>query len=117
MSTIKTTPIATDEFDWGQIDWLMDARATPDADLTLALMTVKSGHTAENHCHGNCSEAIHLTSGTLEIIVDGRLTGLEPGSTILVPANSAHKITCTSSEAAVMVLCYGAGEREYKPVK
>jgi len=70
MPALQTNPIATDNYEWGHMEWLMDARATPQADVTLALMTLKSGHTAQNHRHANCSEAIHLTSGTLEITVE-----------------------------------------------
>ena len=99
------------------MDWLVDDALRPGAGLSLARMTLKRGAASPGHRHPNCSEAIHVASGTVELTVDGQPRRLAASDTGFVPAGAAHRLRNVGSRDAVMIVCYSAGSRVYEPVE
>ena len=100
---------------WGSMDWLIDDALQPGAGLSLARMTLVQGATSPGHRHPNCNEAIHVASGAVELILDGRSTPLADGDTGFIPAGTAHSLRNVGTGDAVMFVCYSAGSRVYEP--
>ncbi len=94
--------------------WLMDDGIEPGAGLSLAQMTIDPGITSEPHRHTNCSEAIHLLSGSVEQRRNNSWLQLKAGDTILIPAGAVHQTRNIGAETAVMMIAYSSGSRVYQ---
>ncbi len=96
------------------MQWLMEDAITPDAGLSLARMTVAPGVTSEAHRHPDCSEAVHLLSGTVEQRYGDDWVTLCAGETLLIPAGAVHQTRNTGAETAVLMVAYSSGARVYE---
>ena len=99
-----------------KMDWLMDSSVLPEANLSLARMTVPMGVTSERHKHESCSETLHVLSGHVEQYIDEVTLKMGPGETCFIPQGSAHHTVNIGTEAAVIMVSYSSGRRDYKRV-
>lgn len=95
------------------MQWLMDDAIQAEAGLSLARMIVQPGTTSEAHRHTNCSEAIHVLSGSIEQRCGDAWTRLDAGDTILIPIDAVHQTRNAGTDQAVMVIAYSSGSRVY----
>jgi len=98
------------------MQWLMDDAIDPQAGLSLARMTVAPGVTSQAHRHPDCSEAVHLLSGSVEQRRGDDWVPLRPGETLLIPPGAAHQTRNTGGEPAVLMVAYSSGARLYEPI-
>ena len=96
------------------MEWLMDDTIQSDSGVSLAKMTLAVGATSECHSHSNCTETIHLISGTVEQLCGDKWIHLEAGDTCLIPQNYVHKSRNIGDKSAIMMLAYSSGSRVYE---
>ncbi len=96
-----------------QMEWLMETRLNPDADISLARMTVKAGALSELHHHTNCSETIHIVAGQISQRIGDEWRAMNVGDTCLIRSGEIHQTKNTGDENAVMMIAYSAGQRVY----
>ena len=97
------------------MEWLMDDAIQAGAGVSLARMTVAPGVTSEAHRHPNCTETVHLLSGSIEQRRGSDWLTLGAGDTILVPAGVPHQTHNSGADPAVMIIAYSSGTRVYEP--
>lgn len=59
------------------------------------------------HSHPNGEEVIYIISGSGRVLVDGEVTAIRPGSTVLFPRGKVHMVHNTS-DAEMKVVCFFA---------
>ena len=96
------------------MDWLIDGDINPDAEISLARMTLAPGALSERHFHSNCSETVHMLSGRIEFLGDNEYSVLQAGDTLLIERGQAHQMRNITDQPAVMILAYSAGSRDYQ---
>ena len=94
----------------------MDSSVLPEANMSLARMTVPMGVKSERHKHESCSETLHVLSGQVEQYIDEVTLKMGPGETCFIPRGSAHHTVNIGTEAAVIMVSYSSGRRDYKRV-
>ena len=99
---------------WGSMCWLMEDRLVPNAELSVARMTVNGAATSPTHRHPNCNETITLIAGNVTCIVDDHEYPIKAGDVVFVPKGSAHAIRNETNQAAVAIVAYSAGTRVYE---
>ncbi len=73
-----------------RIIWRRVARETNGELLQGELFAVPGGHPAAAHVHPHQEERFEVLAGTLQLVVDGRRTTLEPGDTAVVAPGRSH---------------------------
>ena len=97
------------------MQWLMEDAIDARAGLSLARMTVAPGVTSEAHRHPDCSEAVHVLSGSVEQRRGDDWLPLEAGDTLLIPVGALHQTRNPGPEPAVLMVAYSSGARIYEP--
>jgi len=120
-ATTKPTRQAYDdvkpqEFSWGWIRWLMNAQIDPQAEMTLGIVQIEPNQSNPLHVHPNCTEYLHVLSGTSEHRVGDQWFTLKAGDTLRIPRNVAHKAR-TGKEACRTLVVYNTGSRQMVSVK
>jgi quercetin dioxygenase-like cupin family protein len=100
------------EFEWGSIEWLVNADLVPGAEITVGLVEIAPGMNNPLHFHPNCEEVLHLLEGQLDHRIGDDVLSLTAGSTIHVPRGVLHQATNTGADVARMVVAYPTGHRE-----
>jgi len=95
------------------MEWFMDDNIDTRAGISLAKMTVAIGATSELHHHTNCSETLHLLSGTIKQRIGNEWKRMNPGETCLIPIGALHQTRNVGTERAEMMIAYSSGLREY----
>jgi len=96
-----------------KMEWLMEAVINPEAEVSLARMTVSIGAISELHHHTNCSETIHVLSGKIKQRIGQKWHIMNAGDTCLISIGESHQTENIADETAVMMVAYSAGERVY----
>jgi len=96
------------------MEWLMEDAIQDDAELSMARMTVAPDAISEMHSHPNCTEAIHVLSGTIEQRRGDEWIKLSEGQTCLIPKGYQHQTRNIGSNRAVLMLAYSSGSRIYE---
>ena len=97
-----------------KMEWLMDQSIRPDANMSLARMTVPVDVTSERHFHSNTTETIHVLRGQIEQYIGDKRIVMGPGDTCFIPKAVAHHTRNISSEDAIMMVSYASGTRNYQ---
>lgn len=100
------------EFEWGRINWVINAEMVPGAGITVGVVEIDAGASNPLHYHPNCEEALHLIEGSLDHRVGDRTVALGAGDTLHVPTGVHHQATNTGNVVARMVVAYPTGHRE-----
>ena len=72
---------------------------------SVAEVTMIPGATSLKHYHPVVEESYWLKSGKAKLEVDEEVIEFVPGDMIQIPPNAPHKITNTSDEDLVMIVC------------
>lgn len=109
---VKSSRRHAQEFDWGRIDWSVNADLVDSEHLTMGRVELASGASNQRHYHPNCDEALFLVAGSISHLVDEEWYDLEAGDTVLVPTGTWHQARNTSDETAIMIIAYDTGYRQ-----
>ena len=96
--------------------WLMDDSIQPEADMSLAEMTILPSEISELHRHANCTETIHILSGSIRQRIGDDWIELGEGESCLIPRNTKHQTQNIGKIDARMILAYSEGQRVYEPL-
>jgi quercetin dioxygenase-like cupin family protein len=83
-----------------RIMWRRVARESNGELLQAELFAVPGGHPAAAHVHPYQEERFEVLAGTLQLVVDGRRTTLEPGDVAVVPQGRSHTWSNIGNEEA-----------------
>lgn len=97
--------------------WLMEDKILPDtgpnAELSLAKMTLAPHSLSEAHRHPNCTEAVHILHGQIHQRIGQKWIIMQAGDTCLIPKDTPHQSRNLTDETAIMMLAYSSGTRIY----
>lgn len=95
------------------MQWLMQDEDKTTAGLSLAKMTIRSGTTSELHLHPNCNECIHVLEGHIRQRIGDQWLEMSAGDTCLIPEGVQHQSQNIGLSAAVLIIAYSSGRRDY----
>jgi len=101
---------------WGTMTWLVEDATVADAGLSLMRMTLDPGATSPRHSHPDCNEVITLLEGQIEVDLDGTVSAVRSDQPVFIRAGTAHHITNSGDQEAVLLICYSSGTRIYEAV-
>ena len=79
-------------------------------------MTVAPGVTSEAHRPPDCSEAVHVMSGSVDQRRGDAWLPLQAGDTLLIPPGDVHQTRNGGPETALLMVAYSSGARIYDPL-
>lgn len=94
---------------WGELLWLTSGAQRSSKSMAMALMTLKPGADNGRHYHPNSDVVLHILSGQLRQVVDGRDMALKAGDTISIPQGAAHHMINTGAEPARVLVGFASG--------
>jgi mannose-6-phosphate isomerase-like protein (cupin superfamily) len=103
---------AADRFEWGSIQWLVNAELMPGSGLTFGFVEIAPGAKNPRHLHPNCDEVLYVLEGTLEHSLGDDVFELGPGAALLIPTNVGHDARNPGVDPARVVVAYSSGERQ-----
>lgn len=103
------------KYDWGWIRWLMNSKIDRDAEMTFGIVYVKARQENPAHVHPNCSEILHVLSGSCEHLVGKKWYKMKTGDTVRIPAGVPHRAR-TLKEPLKAVIVYSSGDRQFELV-
>jgi quercetin dioxygenase-like cupin family protein len=107
--------IKPEKFPWGTIRWLMSKQLDPDAEMTMGLVEIGPKQSNPLHIHPNCTEYLHVLSGSCEHRSGSRWIPLKAGDTMRIPKGVAHMVR-TKDEACRTIVVFDTGTRQMVPV-
>ena len=113
---LRADKIETQKFPWGYIQWLMNGRIDPKAEMTLGIVHVEPNQANPIHIHPNSAEYLHMLSGACEQLIGGRWVALEAGDTVRFPKGVPHGAR-TKDQPFRAVIVYDTPTRQMVPVK
>jgi quercetin dioxygenase-like cupin family protein len=109
---IQSDELPQDQFEWGTLRWLCNARLSPGAEQTIGVCQILPGCRNPLHYHPNCEEVLYVLSGHGRHSYDDQVFDLRAGSTIRVPANVRHNLENVGAETLVCLVAFSSGNRE-----
>ena len=116
---VKPVPTVTDarqlpveEYAWGTLKWLCNAKLAPGAMQTVGLAEILPGKRNALHFHPNCEEVLYVISGQGTQSFDGRTAELKAGMTICIPAGVKHNLLNTGTEPIKCLISFSSGDRQ-----
>jgi quercetin dioxygenase-like cupin family protein len=104
-----------EEFPWGWICWMMNAKINPDAAMTFGVVEIKPHQSNPVHLHPDSEEILYVVSGSCEHRVGDRVDLLKAGDVIRIPPGRPH-MARTLDEPVRVIVVYNTGERKFVPV-
>ncbi len=108
----RLSEVATEQYDWGALKWLMSQRLNEDAQQTFGIATINPGSQNPPHYHPNCEELLHVLSGQCEHAVGEEVFRMEAGDTIRVPKGVVHNAVNTGREPLRAIISFSDGDRQ-----
>ena len=109
---IPSADATSHPYGWGTLTFLADAAGGTSLHVSMAHVTIKAGTRNMLHRHPNCDELLYLLQGTIRHSAGEKWVEMRPGDTIRITRGVPHQAEVTSSEDAVMLVVYSAGDRE-----
>jgi quercetin dioxygenase-like cupin family protein len=106
------TQLPVETFDWGSIQWLLNAKLSPGAAQTLGICQIFPGRANPLHYHPNCEELLYMLEGTGRHSFDGDWIDLKPGVTVRVPAGVKHHLVNTGAQPIRCLVAFSSGDRQ-----
>lgn len=103
--------IAEEIYPWGWIRWTMNAQLNPNAEMTVGIVQIEPHQTNTPHLHPNCTEILHVVSGSCEHWLKDRWYKLKTGDTLRIPQNAPHYAR-TGDEPCRSIVLYNTGTRQ-----
>lgn len=101
------------EYPWGWIRWLMNAKLDPAAKMTLGVVQVNAGQGNPLHMHPNCEEVLYMLAGSCEHRIAGETVILKPGDVLRIPTGVPHAAKVLGTEPMRALIVYSSGERQF----
>src|SRR5215510_10520398 len=108
----EAAQLATQQNDWGTLQWLCNGKLMPSAEQTVGLATILPGKQNPVHYHPNCEEVLYVISGQGLQSYDGRTVELKAGMTIRIPANVKHNLVNKGTEPLRTLVSFSTGDRQ-----
>ena len=100
-----------DSFPWGSLTWF--ARGSMGHEITLGFCRIASGMSNPMHYHPNCTEILHVLSGTIMHSYEGREEmQMEAGDTITIESGKAHNARNVGDCEALMSITFTTDDRK-----
>jgi quercetin dioxygenase-like cupin family protein len=96
---------------WGHLVWTASGAVGNSTKMSLGRVQIRAGMENPRHRHPNCDEILHVVSGRLEHIEDGKTCVLNPGDTICIPKGVWHHARSIGSTDADIVICFDSPDR------
>jgi quercetin dioxygenase-like cupin family protein len=109
---VNSEEVPVEQFEWGTLQWLCNARLSPGAEQTLGICRLLPGRRNPLHYHPNCEEVLHMLAGQGRHSYDGLFVDLRPGDTMRVPAHVRHNLENIGTETIVCLIAFSSGNRE-----
>jgi quercetin dioxygenase-like cupin family protein len=88
--------------------WLINAELLNSQHMSVCMIRVAPGERVRPaHSHPNGEEAIHIISGSGRVLVEGEISAVRAGSTVLFPQGSVHMLHNTGPKE-MKVICFFA---------
>lgn len=101
-----------ENFSWGVLQWLVNAKLLPGSQQTLGMCEILPGKKNPLHFHPNCEELLYVLAGTCKHSLDDEWVDLRPGDTIRVPVGVKHQLVNTGPVSLHCVIAFSSGDRE-----
>jgi mannose-6-phosphate isomerase-like protein (cupin superfamily) len=75
--------------------------------IELWKQTVEPNAATPIHLH-ECEEVVIVLQGSGQIMMDGKITGFEANSTLIIPPNTVHKIVNTGKQELLLIGCFNS---------
>ena len=99
------------KFPWGWIRWLMNSKVDPKAETTVGIVQIEPNQTNPYHMHPNCTEYVHVLSGSCEQLVGDKWVPMKTGDTMRFPKGMPH-MARTGKEPCRSMIIYDTGDRQ-----
>ena len=80
--------------------------------LQLVVMSIEPGEEIGEEVHEHTDQFFRVEQGKGEIVMDGRATGIESDTAMLVPAGTRHNIRNTGNRALKLYTLYAPPQHE-----
>ena len=107
--------IEPQKFAWVWIRWLMNSKIDPKAEMTLGIVQIEANMSNPLHVHPNCTEYMHVLSGSCKHRVGNKWVSVKAGDTVRIPKGVIHR-AITGAEPILSVIVYDTGTRIMTPV-
>lgn len=104
--------IAAEQFSWGTLRWLCNAKLSNAAEQTFGVCTIFPGCRNPVHYHPNCEELLYVTRGSGRHRLDDQMIELKAGDLLRIPAHVRHNLENTGSEPLDCVISFSSGDRQ-----
>lgn len=106
--SIHTGDVETIHFFGTRMRILMSGEQT-DGQFCLIEVRSSAGHTVPPHIHRRETETIHVLSGSLTCLTEGKAIAVSAGETALLPMNVPHSLMTGDAETCALLFCTPAG--------
>lgn len=91
-----------------ELRWLVAPGALKADHCSACVVCIAPGDRVRPaHSHPNGEEVIYIVSGSGRVLVDGDVTSVRPGSTVVFPRGNVHMVHNTSTEE-MKIVCFFA---------
>jgi len=104
--------VTREDFSWGTLQWLCNARLMPGAAQTFGVCTIQPGGGNPLHFHPNCEELLYVAQGSCRHSIEGEWLELRQGMMIRVPTGVRHNLVNTGTEPLVCIISFSSGDRQ-----
>lgn len=105
--------VPVEHYGQAEIHWLASHATNGARELTVGHTTIAVGGSSPMHRHPNCEEVLHLLSGRIEQVIEGKPSlHMGPGDTILIPRDVKHRAVNTGQVPAVMLVVFSSPQRQ-----
>jgi quercetin dioxygenase-like cupin family protein len=112
-NVVRADSLITSVHDWGRIVFFASHLVGEAPEHSMGRCEILPGKELPRHYHPNCSEIIHVESGSISHTVDGdQLQHLHKGDTVVVPRGFAHQAINIGPETAVLLISFSSPRRE-----
>ena len=99
MTILHETEVPEVEHPGRFMRWLANEDSLHANNLSVCVIRVMPGETVRPaHSHPKGEEAIHIISGSGRVMVNGEVSPVKTGSTILIPQGEVHMLQNTGNE-------------------
>ena len=110
--TAVINPNQANQFEWGNIQWLISGQQNLGAEITLGYVEIAPGQKNPLHYHPNSDEVLYLIEGELNHSVGEEMFHLKGGMAIYIAQAMPHDAFNPGTVPARMVVAYSTGDRQ-----
>ena len=100
------------DMDWGRLNWRVNGKAMPGAEMSFGLVTIAAGQRNPLHSHPNCEEILHVLSGSCDHKLGDEIIRMNPGDTIRIPRGVRHCALALGDQPLQAVISFSSPDRQ-----